>query len=328
MGRVLDIVRRYPWVAAAILVAIAGLVMQAAAPAPATAWFVSAFCLVVAVVQAWGMLKELLAGTVGLDVLAITAIVSTVVVGDYWASLVVVLMITGGQALEDYATARAKREVTALLDRSPQHAHRRSADGTTTDVPVADVRVGDILVVKPGEAVPVDADLESPAAAFDESSLTGESVPVSIERGGRVLSGAVNGETVVTVRAAALARDSQYQQIVALVQAAAGSKARFVRLADRFAVPFSIVAFGIAGIAWALSGDAMRFAQVLVVATPCPLLIAAPVAFIGGMSRAAHNGVIVKSGTTLERLARVRTAAFDKTGTLTHGHPEFERVDA
>lgn len=311
-----------------MLVAIVGLATLPVVPETATRWFVSAFCLVVAAVQAWDMLKQLLAGRVGLDVLAITAIISTVVVGDYWASLVVVLMITGGEALEDYATARAKREVTSLLDRTPRFAHRVGADGQITDVASDAVAIGDVLVVKPGETVPVDADVDSAAGTFDASSLTGESLPVTIARGGRVLSGSVNGDTAVTVRAAALAKDSQYQQIVALVESASNSKARFVRLADRYAVPFSAVAFAIAGIAWAISGDPVRFAEVLVVATPCPLLIAAPVAFIGGMSRSAHNGVIVKSGTTLEQLARVKTVAFDKTGTLTHGHPEFETVRA
>jgi heavy metal translocating P-type ATPase len=195
------------------------------------------------------------------------------------------------------------------------------------EVAVEAVVVGDVLEVRPGEAVPVDGEIVGGGASFDESSLTGESLPVW--RGDRdaVLSGAVNGSTVVTVRATATARDSQYQQIIDLVHAAADSKAPVVRLADRVALPFTAAAFIIAAVAWLLSGEPHRFAEVLVVATPCPLLIAAPVAFIAGMSRAAGGGVIVKSGGILEQLARVRTVAFDKTGTLTQGVPVVERVE-
>jgi ATPase, P-type (transporting), HAD superfamily, subfamily IC/heavy metal translocating P-type ATPase len=276
--------------------------------------------------QAQTMVKELRSERIGLDVLAVTAIVSTVAVGEHWAALVVVLMITGGEALEQYASARARREITALLARTPQQAHRIGPDESLTDIPVGTVAVGDDLLIKPGEAVPVDAVLADAEATFDESSLTGESLPARRSRGDAVLSGSVNGSTVVHVRATALAKDSQYQQIVALVEAASGKRAPFVRLADRYAMPFTAFAFLIAGAAWWISGDAVRFAEVLVVATPCPLLVAAPVAFIGGMSRAAKNGVVVKSGGVLEQLARVRTVAFDKTGTLTHGRPEVEGV--
>jgi len=320
--------RRYPWVLATATVAVLGLISLPFGLPAERQWFVSGFCIVVAAVQAWDMIKELIGGKVGVDILAVTAIVSTVAVGDYWASLVVVLMITGGEALEDYASARARREVTALLQRAPRTAHRIGADGTVQDIPVDAVGVGDSLLLKPGEAAPVDATLEDSDAEFDESSLTGESLPVAHRRGSMVLSGSVGGSAVLHLRAARLARDSQYQQIVALVQAASDSRAPFVRLADRFAVPFTIAAFTIAGIAWIAAGDPQRFAEVLVVATPCPLLIAAPVAFIGGMSRSARNGVIVKSGGTLEQLARVRTVAMDKTGTLTFGHPAVDRVHA
>ena len=326
VSRTRELVRRYPWVIATIAVAIAGLVTLPFGWESERRIVLSAFCLIVAAVQAWQMVKELIGGRVGVDILAITAIVSTVAVGDYWASLVVVLMITGGEALEDYASARARREVTALLDRAPRTAHRVGADGAVADVPVDAVAVGDLLLLKPGEAAPVDATLEDDEGEFDESSLTGESMPVTHRRGSTVLSGSINGDSVVRLRAARASKDSEYQRIVALVQAASNSKAPFVRLADRFAVPFTIVAFAIAGIAWAVAGDAQRFAEVLVVATPCPLLIAAPVAFIGGMSRSARHGVIVKSGGTLEQLARVRTVAFDKTGTLTFGHPVVDRV--
>ncbi len=326
MARVRTILLTYPWVTATVVVGAASAAAALLGAGTAAHWAASIYCLVVAAVQARHMIRQLLRGAFGLDVLAITAIIATIAVGDPWAGLVVVLMITGGEALEDYAAARARREVTALLARNPQHAHRVEPDGAVSEIPVEQVHPGDLLLVKPGETVPVDGTLEDEEGTFDESSLTGESLPVTRARGDALLSGSVSGQEAVRMRATAAAGDSQYQQIVALVQAASDSRAPMVRLADRYAVPFTAVAFAIAGIAWAVSGDAVRFAEVLVVATPCPLLIAAPVAFIGGMSRAARNGVIVKSGGTLEQLARVRSAAFDKTGTLTHGRPQVERV--
>lgn len=318
--------RRYPWVTATLIVGTIALLSVSLGASTLGHWLAGGYALAVAGWQSIGMIRSLARGAFGLDVLAVTAIVATVLVGDVWASLMVVLMLTGGEALEDYAEARARRELSELLARSPQQAHVILADGSLRDVPVDQISVGDALLVKPGETVPVDAILEDEEGLFDESSLTGESLPAARVKGELVLSGSVNGQAAVRVQAQALARDSQYQQIVALVQAASDSRAPFVRLADRYAVPFTAVAFVIAGIAWWLSGEPSRFAEVLVVATPCPLLIAAPVAFIGGMSRAAKNGVIVKSGGTLEQLSRVRTAAFDKTGTLTHGKPEVERV--
>lgn len=320
-------VRRYPLVGATLGVGAVGGVLVAAGASGVAHVVVAVYALAVAARQAWGMVRSLLRGEIGLDVLAVTAVVATVVVGDVWAALIVVLMLTGGEALEDYATARAHREVSALLERAPQQAHRVEADGRVVDVPVDQVEVGDLLVVKPGEAVPVDGVLEGGSASFDESSLTGESLPVEHPTGAQVMSGSVSLEQVARVRAAVPAAESQYQKIVELVQAAADSKAPIVRLADRYAVPFTAVALVIGGIAWAVSGDPVRFAEVLVVATPCPLLIAAPVAFLAGMSRAAKNGVIVKSGGVLETLARVRTAAFDKTGTLTYGRPVVESVE-
>ena len=215
------------------------------------------------------------------------------------------------------------------MARAPQTAHLRLPDAQhdrSTDVPIHTVCAGDTLLVKPGEILPVDGVLLSASGAFDESSLTGESLPVEHTRGEHLLSGSVNGSRAILLRATAAAADSQYQRIVDLVESAQRSRAPFVRLADRVAVPFTLLAFALAGGAWWLSGDAGRFAEVLVVATPCPLLIAAPVAFMAGMSRAAKLGIIVKGGGTLEELSRVRTAAFDKTGTLTRGAPEVATV--
>ena len=296
-----------------------------------------------------GMARRLAGGQFGIDILAVTAIVSTVLVGEYVASMIVVLMLAGGTALEDYAAGRAKGELTALLERVPQTAHRErngSAAGTHTagthtagppaagtptesqheDVAAADVEIGDILLVRPGEVVPLDGVLLSESGSFDESSLTGESLPVERSAGDGLMSGSLNGEAAVRMRVTARMEDSQYSRIVALVQEAADSKAPMVRLADRYAVPFTALAYVLGAVGWIISGSPERFAEVLVVATPCPLLIAAPVAFLGGMSRAAHSGVIVKYAGVLEQLSRIKTAAFDKTGTLTYGRPSLLRI--
>lgn len=320
--------RAYPLVAATILVAIVALGMLLTPAREASPWLVGIFALAIAAFEAVKMVRSLLSGNFGLDILAVTAITAAVLVGEPWAALVVVLMLTGGEALEHYAENRSKRELIALLDRAPQYATLVVPESPDQQrvVPVDEVNVGDVLLVRPGAVVPVDAVLLEQSASFDESSLTGESLPVERAVGEIVASGAVNGTAAVHLRAKSLSADSQYQQIVALVEKAQASKSPTVRLADRYAVPFTLFALALAGAAWAVSGDASRFAEVLVVATPCPLLIAAPVAFLGGMSRAAKHGLIVKSGGTLEQLARVRSAAFDKTGTLTSGKPSLTRV--
>lgn len=321
-----SLVRRYPLVGVALLVALAGWGFVSVDLEIGARILVSLFALAIGAQQAWGMIQSLRAGHVGLDVLAVTAIVATVAIGEYWASLVIVLMLTGGEALEDYAEGRAERELSALLEHVPQVAHRYRADGTTEDVAVSLVAVGDRLLVRPSEIVPVDSSLASVSASFDESSLTGESLPVDKVTNDAVMSGSINGSGAVDVVATAIAADSQYQRIVALVTEAKKSKAPLVRLADRYAVPFTLVAYAIAGTAWWLSGDPARFAEVLVVATPCPLLIGAPVAFMAGMSSAARSGIVIKHAGTLERLARAKTVSFDKTGTLTHGTPRVVDV--
>ncbi|BCT75333.1 cobalt ABC transporter ATP-binding protein [Sinomonas cyclohexanicum] len=323
---ILRTVRTYPIVIAGLLVLVAALILAVVRQDEAAQIVASAFAGAIAAWTFVGMVREILRGHWGLDILAVTAIVATLLVGEYIAAVIIVLMLSGGKALEDYAAGRAKRELTALLDRAPRAAHRQLPDGTVEDVPLEDVAPGDLLVVRPSEVVPVDGVLESEAASFDESSLTGESLPVDRAAGEKVLSGSVNGTAAALVRASASAADSQFSQIVALVREASASRAPVVRLADRYAVPFTLFALVLAGFGWWLSGDPRRFAEVLVVATPCPLLIAAPVAFMGGMSRAAKNGVIVKGGAVLELLARVKTAAFDKTGTLTRGRPELVAV--
>lgn len=329
--RSLGALRRYPAVLVTVVVLGGVLLLLAVGEEPVAAAIATVYA---AAFVAWtlvGMVRDVLRGHLGLDILAVLAMVATLAVGEYLASLIIVLMLSGGEALEDYASHRAKRDLSALLDRSPRIAHvlthyQASDADSTEDVPVDEVGVGDVLLVRPSEIVPVDGVLLDATGSFDESSLTGESMPVSREAGGEVLSGAVNGARAVRIRAVRRSADSQYQQIVALVRDAEQSRAPVVRLADRFAIPFTAVALVLAGIAWALSGDPTRFAEVLVLATPCPLLIAAPVAFLGGLSRAAKAGVIIKGGAVIEQLARVRSAAFDKTGTLTQGSPTLVDV--
>ena len=326
MHRFTRFFRRYPWVTAALIVGVVGLGLNFGPLQVIVPWLVGGFAALVGGLEGFRMVRSLLARHVGLDILAVTAIFATLAVGEYWASIIIVLMLTGGEALEDAAAHRAKRQLTALLDNVPTLAHRITDSGQIVDVPISDVSPGDRLVVRPGEIIPVDATVDSDRGVFDESSLTGESLPVERRRGETILSGATNGQHAIELVALRAAKDSEYQAIVALVEQAASSKAPLVRLADRYAVPFTALAYLIAGVAWWVSGDPVRFAEVLVVATPCPLLIAAPVAFMGGMNRAATKGIVIKDAGTLERLSAVTTAAFDKTGTLTLGKPEVVRI--
>ncbi|POH72601.1 heavy metal translocating P-type ATPase [Arthrobacter glacialis] len=319
-------IRTHLMITATLAVGCLVLILLGVGQGGAAQLLASVFAGCAAISRGAAMIRDMVHGRWGVDLLAVTAIVSTIVVGEYIASLIVVLMLSGGTALEKYASGRAQAELTALLNRAPQSAHREGRGGVLADIAVREVAVGDILLIRPAEVVPVDGRLLSTAASFDESAITGESLPVELGQGDGILSGSLNGPVAVQMEATATADDSQYSRIVALVQGAASSRAPVVRLADRYAVPFTLLSLVIAGVAWLLSGDALRFAEVLVVATPCPLLIAAPVAFLGGMSRSARNGIIVKSGGTLEQLAKVATVVFDKTGTLTQGRPTLEEV--
>jgi len=294
------------------------------------AWLAGGFSLLVAAGYTVRMIRTLRGGGLGVDLLAVVAIVATVLVGELAAAIIVVLMLAGGEALEDYANRRARRELDSLLRRDPRTAHRYVFDGSTAveDVAIDEVRVGDILLVRPAEVVPVDAVLLAEHAAFDVSSITGESLPAEKQEGDEVLSGSVNGTAAVRIRATQVAADSQYQQIVALVAQASLALVQAGHAVDRFAVPFTVFSLLLGGLAWFVSGDPVRFAEVLVLASPCPLIIAAPVAFIGGMSRSARSGIIVRNGGVFERLARARTVVFDKTGTLTGGRPILMEVRA
>ena len=290
---------------------------------------------IVIVITAIDMFKDLMRGHWGLDILAVIAMIATLAVQEYVAGLIIALMLTGGEALEDLAARRASRELDQLLNRAPAFAGRiHPVTGEVERIAIEEVKVGDELLVRSSEILPVDGVLLSDHATIDESSVTGEPIPANYHAGDPLLSGTVNSTTSFTMRAQKVAADSNYASIVRLVEEAVDSRAPMVRLADRYAVPFTIVSLLIAGFAWFLSGDPVRFAEVLVVATPCPLLIATPVAFMGGMSSAAKLNVIIKDGGVLEVLARVRAVAFDKTGTLTEGkadvveiHPAARTVD-
>jgi heavy metal translocating P-type ATPase len=271
--------------------------------------------------------RDLLHRETGVDLIALLAMAGSLVLGQYLAGAVVGLMLSGGQALERYASSRARRELSALLARAPRVVHRYE-HGLLTAPDVGEVRKGDLLLVKPGEVVPVDGVITSPVAVLDESALTGESRPAERLIGDTVRSGVVNADVPFDMRALTTADQSTYAGIVRLVREAQASKAPFVRLADRYAMWFLPLTLGVAVLAWMVSGDPVRALAVLVVATPCPLILAAPVAIVAGISRAASRGIIVKGGGALETLARARTLVFDKTGTLTSGSPRVASVQA
>lgn len=345
-------------------------------------WIVIALVVYTIVVTVIGMIDDLRHGHVGVDLLAVVAIASTVAVQEYWAAWAVVLMISSGEAIEEFAQSKAEGNLTALVDAAPRTAHvvtlpgvgaraaAAGADGTAGDaegdmtadgfrkvasvdvpnaaetnksttqtkpydaagehfetVPVDQVKLGDVILVLPGETVPVDGELLSGVATLDLSNINGEPVPREVYAGARVLSGAVNGSTALTMRATQLAQDSQYQKILELVSSAQESRPTVVKTADVLAVPFTILSLAIAGIAWAVAGTPLRFAQVLVLATPCPLLIAAPVAYVAGTGRLAKAGILIKAQDVLENLGRVSHIFFDKTGTLTVKQPQVVRVE-
>ncbi len=261
----------------------------------------------------------------GVDVVALLAIGAALALGEFLAAAMIGLMLATGRALEEYAGNRAERELTALLARAPRVAHRYR-NGELETIEADDVVPGDRLLVRPGEVLPADGVVGEEDAVLDESTITGEARPVERSEGDRVSSGTLNVGGPFEMRALARAADSTYAGIVRLVATARTSKAPFVRLADRYALAFVPIALGLAAAAWLVSGDPVRALAVLVVATPCPLLIAAPVAIVGGISRAARRGIIVKGGGALETLARGEQLLFDKTGTLTLGEPVLTRV--
>ena len=275
----------------------------------------------------WSIARALATGNVGVDLIALLAMAGALALGQYLAGAVIALMLSGGNALEAYADARARRELSALVSRAPRVAHRQEGDQLVT-IDVGEAAVGDLLVVKPGEVVPVDGLVVGGPAIVDESALTGEAMPRERQDAEEVRSGAVNAaSSAFTLRARATSGASTYAGIVRLVEAAQASKAPLVRLADRYSLVFLPFTLAVAGLAWAFSGDPVRALAVLVVATPCPLILAAPVAIVSGISRAARHGIIVKGGGALETLARATELVLDKTGTVTAGAPVVTDVE-
>lgn len=352
------------------------------------------------------IIKNLLRGTLGIDLLAFVALLATLFIGEFWASYLIVVMVWTGEAIEDFAHMKAQRNLSLLVSAAPKTAHlmtlpgiehgmnndqandesyeppclsenqckpsscvlcqhaefrkvdaanskqsniseqncdykhnicpflQASTDGEISSnlqryktVPVDELNIGNVIIVLPGETVPVDGELLSGSAILDTSAINGESVPREVYAGAAVLSGCVNGGVVLIMRVTKLSKNSQYQKIMQLVESARSSKAAVVRFADMLSVPFTVLSFAIAGLAWGFSGDALRFAQVLVLATPCPLLIAVPVACMAGTGRLAKLGIVVKSQDVLEQLSRVTDVFFDKTGTLTVKQPQVVNVD-
>ena len=305
-----------------VIIALGGLAIGGAAriagygPLADQCWF--AATVPVAAGLVYSIVRDLAAGRMGVDAIALVSMLGALELGQPLAGVVIALMYSGGNVLEDFAVGRAERDLRALVDRAPRVAHRR-LDHRVEDVPVARIAVGDTLLVRAGEVIPVDGIVISPSAIVDESALTGEPLPAAKVRGASAFSGTINAGETFELIASAIAGESTYASIVRLVTAAQTAKAPFVRLADRFAVILLPVTIVLAAAAWLMSGDLIRSLAVFVAATPCPLILAAPVAFIAGVAQAARRGILVKGGAPLEALARTHTVLFDKTGTLTIG---------
>ena len=272
------------------------------------------------------ILVSLRRGDVGLDIVAALSMLAALVFAEYLAAVVVAVMYSGGQYLESFAERRASREMTALLARVPRSTLRQR-NGRLEEVALEEVEPGDRLVIRKGDVVPVDGAVVDGVAVLDQSALTGESMPVQQKVGDPVLSGSTNAGEAFHLAATRRAAESTYAGIVRLVAAAQRSRAPMSRLADRYAMVFLAATVALAGAAWAWTGDPIRAVAVLVVATPCPLILAVPVAIVSGLSRAAKQGILIKGGQALETLARVRSLVIDKTGTLTHGRARVVSID-
>ncbi len=272
------------------------------------------------------LIQQVLRGNFSIDLLALLSIATALILREYWVAGIVILMLSGGKALEEYATRRASSVLGALARRMPQIAHRFSPDGSTADVPADSVTIGDRLAVYPHELCPVDGQVVSGSGSMDESYLTGEPFHIEKAPGAAVLSGAINGEHVLVIQASRVARDSRYAKIVEVLHASEENRPRIRRMADRLGTWYTPLAVGFAVLSWAFSHQPERFLAVLVIATPCPLLLAIPVAIIGAISVAARNGIVVRDPSILEKADRCRTLIVDKTGTLTYGRPRLTDV--
>ena len=288
------------------------------------AWFVGVLPVLVALLL--DIVRSLWRGEVGLDIVAALSMSAALTFGETLAAAVVAVMYSGGTFLESFAEGRARREMHNLLSRVPRAATRHN-NGSLEDVPLDDIKPGDILLIRQGDVVPVDGIIVSDAAFLDTSALTGESLPARLSHGAKAMSGSTNAGAPFDLSATHLAKDSTYAGIVRLVEEAHRSKAPMARLADRWSLGFLALTVTIAFAAWWFTGDPIRAVAVLVVATPCPLILAVPVALVAGLSRAAHFGVLIKGAGPLEAMARIRTLILDKTGTLTDGRPQIVSID-
>jgi heavy metal translocating P-type ATPase len=313
-------------IVAIVAIVVGGvLVLSGSADAGRGVWWAAVFLL--AVDLSYEVLRTVLVDRhLGVDTIALVAMVGSLILGEELAGAVVGLMFTGGAALESAASKRARRELTALVQRAPRFALRQLEEGGLEEVPVAAVVPGDVVTVRSGEVVPVDGTVLSEQAVLDTSTLTGEPLPVTLGRGQAVLSGTSNAGDPCSIRADRPAAESAYAALVRLVRHAQTERAPFVRMADRYAGIFLPVTLVLASVAWAISGDPVRALAVVVVATPCPLILAAPIALVSGVSRAARRGVIVKGAGVIESLGQASTVMFDKTGTLTVGHPVVHEI--
>ena len=315
---------------ALIAIALGGLVFGAVAWAnglnDVANWCWAAGTLPVVIGLLISMIRDFLAGRMGVDSVAFVSMSGALVLGQNLAGIVIAIMYAGGNLLEDIAVARAERDLRSLIDRAPRIAHRR-ADSAIEDVPIEQVAVGDDILVRAGEVVPVDGLITSQLAMIDEAALTGEPIPVSRQAGELARSGSLNAGDTFEIRASALASESTYAGIVRMVSAAQTAKSPFIRMADRYALLLLPITLAIAGGAWFFSNDPVRGLAVLVAATPCPLILAAPVAFIAGVARAAKRGILIKGSGPLEALARTHTVMFDKTGTLTVGGARLVAIE-
>jgi heavy metal translocating P-type ATPase len=313
-------------IAIAVGALVAGLVAWARGRTDVAGWIWAAGTAPVALGLLVSMIRDFLAGRAGVDAVAFVSMSASLVLGENLAGIVVAVMYAGGNVLEDFAVARAERNLTALVDRAPRVAHRR-CDHVIDDVPVDTVAVGDTVLVRAGEVIPIDGIVVGSAAMIDEAVLTGEPLPVLRQPGEAVHSGTVNSGESFELHATALAGESTYAGIVRMASAAQTAKAPFIRLADRYALLLLPLTLIVAGAAWFFSGDPVRGLAVLVAATPCPLILAAPVAFIAGIAQAARSGILIKGGRPLEALARAHTVMFDKTGTLTVGGARLTAIE-
>jgi heavy metal translocating P-type ATPase len=319
------LLRHYPLPSAALLLLLVALLCWLSGRADFARWMLLVITVIGGIPLSWQTLRQLSRRELSVDLIAILAIIGALLAGEYLAGAFVVLMLSGGEALEAYALRQARRSLSALAERAPRISHIWRGQ-ELVDLPAEDIEVGMVVVVKPGELVPVDGEIVAGSSYVSEANLTGEPLPQPKTVGATVLSGSLNLDRPLEVRATRRSIESKYAQIVRLVAAAQEQKAPLHRLADRYSILFTAVSLSLAALTWLLSGSGITALAVLVVATPCPLILATPIAIMSGIDRAARAGLIVKSGATVEALGEVQVAVFDKTGTLTLGVPSVSRL--